>query len=45
MAVHLSGDEKLPRTGGIALAMLSTAELWFCVLGSKAIGLLTSSDS
>lgn len=45
MAVHLSGDEKLPRTGGIALAMLSTAGLWFCVLGSKAIGLLTSNDS
>lgn len=45
MAVHLSGDEELPRTGGIALAMLSTAGLWFCVLGSKAIRLLTSSDS
>lgn len=34
MAVHLSGDEKLPRMGGIALAMLATARLWYCVLGN-----------
>jgi len=37
MAVHLSGDEKLPRTGGISLAVLSTARLWYCVLGNKVI--------
>lgn len=45
MDVHLGGDEKLPRIGDIALAILSTAGLWFCVLGSKTISLVTRSDS
>lgn len=42
---NLSGDEKLPGAGGVALAILSTAGLWFCVLGSKVINLVRRSDS
>lgn len=45
MAVHLSGVEKLPKSGGIALSVLSKAGLWFCVLGSKGIISVTRSDS
>lgn len=45
MDVHLGGDEKLPRIGDIALAILSTAGFWFCVLSSKATSLVTRSDS
>lgn len=44
MAVHLSGGEKLPGTGGTSLAILSAARYWYCVLGDKVISLVTGND-